>query len=279
MPESQRIVRDGGVLFGPKQADQHVSEITKALSTTNKKMIASSYRHIVPPKGFSDVVQTLLDEGVIFNAGGNKVSVRGWNLQDFWELASWPRDSEGGANIRFGLPVVDDIESLNEQDEEDGIMISAPPMTNIDSDREDEMEDEQESTLQGKNPFVTDITTVSGLQKEILSSKRDCVLFMSAPYCRTCRYLNPAYTRMARMVTTEKENVFFAKANTAGKAGKAIGKALDVAAVPTFVMFRGGQRYGSPLAITRLPSKKLDLAVKYLTSGRKWDSTAFEDKE
>ena len=35
-------------------------------------------------------------------------AIRGWTLADFWEQTSWPRDSSGTSNTRYGLPVRDD---------------------------------------------------------------------------------------------------------------------------------------------------------------------------
>jgi len=207
------------------------------------------------------------------------VSVRGWALQDFWELASWPRDSSG-SNVRFGLPALDEFD---DQLKEDGVMISAPPLVDNKFARDDNnfaMDNEEEIAREGQqsNPFVMDISDVAGLQEKILTNdEKDCIVFMSAPWCRTCRKLSPAYTRMARETANNNENVVFAKANTAGTKGKQLGKALEVDAVPTFLLFRGGKRFGNPLSLSRLPSKKLDLAMEFLTSGSEWDTAAFRE--
>mmetsp|Transcript_44445 Transcript_44445/g.66982 ORF Transcript_44445/g.66982 Transcript_44445/m.66982 type:complete len:88 (+) Transcript_44445:629-892(+) len=77
---------------------------------------------------------------------------------------------------------------------------------------------------------------------------------------------------MARLCKEGGDAVTFAKADAVGKVGKALGRALDVEAVPTFMLFKDGRRYGSPLSISSLPSKKLDLAMEYLTKGMEWDS-------
>jgi hypothetical protein len=45
------------------------------------------------------------------------------------------------------------------------------------------------------------------------------------------------------------------------------------------VLFRGGKRYGKPLSVSRLPSKKIDLALKFLAEGMEWDNTAFRELE
>jgi hypothetical protein len=84
---------------------------------------------------------------------------------------------------------------------------------------------------------------------------------------------------MARLHQEESSDIIFAKADTSSQLGKALSKALDVEAVPTFVLFRNGKRYGTALGVTRIPSKKLDLALHLLSSGEEWDSTAFRKLE
>ena len=74
-------------------------------------------------------------------------------------------------------------------------------------------------------------------------------------------------------------DVTFAKADATGKIGKALGKALQVDAVPTFVLFRRGHVYGSPMSISRLPSKQLEQAVDYLATGKGWDDALFADED
>jgi thioredoxin-like negative regulator of GroEL len=153
-------------------------------------------------------------------------------------------------------------------------MISEPPpiKSRFAQDKvseKDEAEIEREITANALDSYVMSIRGVDGLQRDIIAAEKDCLLFLSAPWCRTCRYLTPLYTRMARENSSE---VTFAKADVTGKIGKALGKALQVDAVPTFVLFRQGQVYGSPLAISRLPSKKLEQAIDYLANGMEWDN-------
>jgi thiol-disulfide isomerase/thioredoxin len=250
MTASQRIVRDSGILFGPKQAQQHL-EMMKPTP-------------IVPPPRFGETVERLLSLGITYNVQyKGPTAVRTWNLPDFWELASWPRDSSGGSNVRFGLPVLDDLgldllqEELDRQEERDSA-VSTP-------------------ASEAANPYVTSIIGMEGLHQTIVAPQQDCLLFLSAPFCRTCRTLGPLYTRMARL--QEESDIIFAKADTSGKLGKALSRALEVEAVPTFVLFRNGKRYGTALGVTRIPSKKLDLALQLLSSGEEWDSTAFRELE
>ena len=59
------------------------------------------------------------------------------------------------------------------------------------------------------------------------------------------------------------------------KKGKMISRLLGVDAVPAFVLFQNGKRYGDTLSISKLPSKKLDVALEYMKSGKKWDRNTF----
>jgi len=273
-PMAQKMVGDAGVLFGPGKVKNREKDIVSKVSS-RRAPPASEYQSIVPPKDFGSTVQTLLEKNVLFSSknGGDDVMVRGWELQDFWESASWPRDSNG-ANVRYGLPVIDDIDF-------DAEMINEAPATSNPVVRRLNDDDEivSQSTKKQKNPDVLDVDSVSDLNQHVLTSEKNCVLFMSASWCRTCKYLQSPYSRMAREISREHEDLFFAKANTAGMKGKEIGKALDVDAVPTFVLFREGKRYGNPLSISRLPSKKLDWAVEHLASGREWDSETLKELE
>jgi len=251
MTASQRIVRDNGVFFGPKKAQEQL------------EMMVQKATPIVPPLDFGTTVERLLEKNIIFDLKykGNE-AVRTWNLPDFWELASWPRDSSGGANVRFGLPVIDDL----------GLDLLQEAM-----DKQEQVEFREAQKPEEINPFVTPIVGVEGMQQIIVDAGQTCLLFLSAPFCRTCKSLAPAYTRMARL--QGNDSLIFAKADTSGKTGKALGKALEIDAVPAFVLFRNGQRFGTPLSVTRIPSQKLNLAVEMLTSGKEWDSAVFQGLE
>ena len=267
---SQRIIRDEGVLWGPKKADAHFNEMSKKIASGSP---SKDMQPIVPPKDFAYTLQTLLDQGVTWKAPvKNKVVARGWSLSDFWELMSWPRDSASGGDVRYGLPVVEDLESAIQER-----MISEPPPLPRRTAAEEKEQERQEAAEAEANPYVLNVRGVDGLQRDIIAAEKDCLLFLSAPYCRTCRYLNPLYTRMARQ-HSDSSKVTFAKADASGKIGKALGKALEVDAVPTFILFRQGQVYGSPLSVSRLPSKKLDRAVEDLAAGVEWDSALLDEE-
>lgn len=187
-----------------------------------------------------------------------------WNMQDFWELISWPRDAEGG-NTRFGLPTVEDLDTAAD-DIEDERRIEGSVQKIAQSPKEDFIDASDAS-----NPFVLDIHDLKDLNDQILTPKKDCILFLSAAYCRTCRYLSPQYIKLARTHAEAKNDVLFAKSNASSKIGKEVSRALGVDAVPAFCLFRAGKRYGSVLSVSKMPSKKLDLALDLLLSGGSWD--------
>lgn len=257
-------------MFGPRKADSYVSSVSSSASRNGS---SDSYTYIKPPKQFgSSTLQNLLDNKVLFTSGQIKlkdVVARGWSLKDFWESASWPRDSAGTGNTRFGLPVIDSFVEV-----EDERMISEAPSVSekfIPGNTKDPYK-------KGENPFVLDIEGLSELNEKVLSPEKDCVLFLSAPFCRTCKKLSPQFTSFARKKQSSfDEDIIFAKAHATGPLGKDLGRSLNVDAVPAFVMFRKGKVYGDQLSISRIPSNKLEVAVKYLASGAQWDTEDFRN--
>jgi len=254
MTQSQKIIEENGLLFGPGKVKEHLQRISKNSAR------ATSIR---PPNGFGKTVQTLLENGITLSwkSDGEGI-IRSWSVPQFWELASWPRDA-AGSNVRFGLPVVDDLDTISNELEmfEEG-------------EREKEKEELQQVEKSNSNPFVEEISGVNGLAQNIVDEKRNALLFLSAPFCRTCKSLSPGYTRLAR--TRQESGLMFAKANTSGPLGKELGRKLAVNSVPMFLLFRDGERFGKPLSINKLPSKTLDQALEYLTTGSEWDSDALD---
>mmetsp|Transcript_6536 Transcript_6536/g.11253 ORF Transcript_6536/g.11253 Transcript_6536/m.11253 type:complete len:109 (+) Transcript_6536:1-327(+) len=103
---------------------------------------------------------------------------------------------------------------------------------------------------------------------------------MSAKFCKTCRSINPIYTRMARLnQENENSNISFIKAEASGAMGKELGRHLSVRAVPSFVFFRKGKRFGIPLSVSKLPSKKIDKALELLASGSDWDDSILDEDD
>lgn len=261
---AQEIISDEGILFGPNKAKEYMRRM---LERTDIPQFA-------PPKDLGATVERLLEQGIVFQyPDGNpkQTYIRGWDLKMYWEATTWPRDSAGGANIRFGFPVPDDLDGVEER-----FMINEPPARQAPVLVVEDPSETEEADQEARS-FLVDVVGVSGLQSKIIDPEVDCLLFLSAPYCRTCRFISPQYLRMARM--GQGSGVVFAKANATGNLGKDLGRALDVDSVPTFLLFRKGKRFGKPLSISRLPSKKLQLAVEMLREGVPWDDAKIRDCE
>ncbi|GKY98691.1 hypothetical protein MPSEU_000825400 [Mayamaea pseudoterrestris] len=264
--KAQEIVADEGILFGPNQAKQYV----KRMHERNDLV------EFMPPPGLGATVEALLAQGVTFpnlNNNPNKLTyyMRGWDLKTYWEATTWPRDAAGGANVRFGFPVPDDLDNVEER-----FMINEPPARQAAVLVDDATSGEEDGDAES-NAFLVNVIGVNGLQSQIIDAQADCLLFLSAPFCRTCRYLSPQYLRMARM--GQDSGVMFAKANATGKAGKDLGKALDVDSVPTFLLFRRGKLFGKPLSISRLPSRKLQVALDMLREEADWDDAKIREAD
>jgi thiol-disulfide isomerase/thioredoxin len=313
--ESQQIISNQGLLWGPAKAKDHVNQLQNRARQATAAYFDS-------PVGLGCTVQTLLEQGRLlsppkeFKAAttADSVFVRGWSLKDFWEYTTWPRDAV--SNVRFGFPGPErnmyDYGD-DEDDENNGIydvynengersMISAPPMNPQDL-RPEMFQTAGEDDDDANNPYIVQISSVKGLQK-LVADEMTCVLFLSAPFCRTCRYLSPQYQRLARQynadtattnnnpasanslsetdessasISSRNNDLVFVKAQATGAEGKALGRALGIDSVPSFVLFSKGRRYGEPLSINRLPSKKLDLAMAYLRDNKEWDRQVFQE--
>lgn len=278
MTESQRLMESEGIFSGPKKADEHTQRIEKESFFMN----SLDCEAIPPPSGLGTTMEHLIGRGILFGASTKKNMhqkseiVRGWTLADFWEGATWPQDTAGTAQVRFGMPVLDDedldvIYSQKVAVEDANIAASRSEML---------MNSEPPKPIQD-NPFVYQVAGVHGVETEIMEKKLDCVLFLSAKFCRTCRTISPQYTRLARIAREEKNSsTVFCKAEASGLWGKDLGRYLGVDAVPTFILFREGQQFGTPLSISKLPSQKLKHALDLLESGNDWDSTTlFDDNQ
>ena len=260
--DSQRFVRDEGLFFGRAKAKEYEKKIINMVEDicNSRSSIQNLISYIVPPKDYaSKTVKKLFESGVTYTfpeAQGKKngMLIRGWSFRDFWEFASWPRDANG--SVRYGFPVSEEIDSGNLSE-------------NL---RDRQNENKQES---GENPVVVQVRGVEGLHDTIIAPQKDCILFLSAPYCRTCKSLSPQYTRMARYFSASK--FLFAKADTSGIIGKELAKIFQVTSVPAFVMFRKGRIYGSVIQTTKL--SKLEKAVRLLESGNEWDIGVILDDE
>eukprot|EP00804_Cyclotella_cryptica_P031004 CCRYP_013590-RA/>CCRYP_013590-RA protein AED:0.06 eAED:0.06 QI:960/1/1/1/0.66/0.75/4/33/331 len=265
LSKSQNIVKKNGLIFGPGKANAHV----KSLETINPQKCIP----LVPSPGFGkSTLQVLLDNKIIFPSKSNKATVtRGWSMQDFWEETSWPRDSNG-SGVRFGMPVIEE-EDLDALFQKERLLIQQG--TRIGARRE-EVEEEGRTAVQVKieqeNPYVREIFGVQGLADEVITQRKNCVVFVAMRSCRTCKAINPIYTRIAREYDGD---LMFAKADASGSAGKALGRQLGVAAVPSFVLFRKGIRYGV-VSTSKLPSDRLEKAISGMESGKDFDTSLQE---
>lgn len=245
LSHSQELIERKGLLFGPGAAKSYQERVARS---------ASPYL-LVPPIGLGGTVSSILNAGCVLKAEGGKVGdvyTSGWSLPAFWESTTWPRDTDGGGG-RFGMPVVRDLLDFDQDDEDDDVHYVSTTTLSLLPDSVVVASDE--------NPFVRTVLGVTGLQQRIIQPQEDCLLFLSAPFCRTCRYLGPSYTRMARL---NKGKIVFAKADTSGLLGKELGRYLRVESVPSFVFFSKGRRVGKPLGITKIPSPKLQAKVDKL---------------
>lgn len=279
LTESQQIVKQNGVLFGPGKANAHMKSMA-SLSPTQ-------CTPIVPSIGFgSSTLQTLLENNILFSTKDtNPVSVRGWAMKNFWEETSWPRDSSG-SGVRFGLPVVEELgeDDLDELFRIEQLELEKNRRTKLSS--EGGMDDKEvlvQTKVDVKNPYVMQIAGVEGLVETILSKRRSGVVFVAMRSCRTCKGINPIFTKLARERGSSSNDdgesgLVFGKADATGEAGKALGKQLGIVAVPSFVLFRDGVRYGA-VSTSKLPSVRLNKAIRDLEAGEEFDTSLEEEDE
>lgn len=291
MTKSQEIVLEEGILFAREpvlkyQKDiEKVDEIfgkvekTKDLDQQKKQEEQDMemeqeerYTRLPVPMQYGKMIQKLLDSKVIFPTDRNEngshknkdVFVRGCSFPDYAEIEIWPADSTDGATVRYGFPAIGELTLETKLDK---MMGSAKKKSSTKKKRA------KEKRVQ-ENPFVLEIDSLEDVKEEIVNCKKDAVLFVSAPYCKLCRSINPLFTRMARISKEEKQSdLLFAKASSAGKEGKQLTFTLNIDSVPTFVLFKKGQRYGEPFGVVKLPSKKLDTAIDYLLNDKEWESS------
>jgi hypothetical protein len=269
LTHAQQIIKNDGVLFGPGKANSYVKRM--------ESISSDECQNLVPSPGFGPAtLQVLLDNNVLFATKGTKstTAVRGWELKDFWEETSWPRDSSG-TGVRYGLPVPEE-EDLDESFRLEQLQLQRR-RTRVGS--EGGMDDEEvqvQSTADDRNPYVAQIVGVEGLAERIISKRRSCVVFVAMRSCRTCKSIGAMFTRIAR--ERDGGELMFAKADATGAVGKTLGKQLGIVAVPSFVLFRNGIRYGA-VSTSKLPSDRLDKAIRDLEAGRDFDTSLEEEED
>lgn len=275
LSHSQTIIAKEGIFGGPGHCDKYLQNVSR-----QSFLNSPDCQPVFPPGKVGYTVESMLKNGVIFSEAQRKKMlkktdcVRGWTLNDFWEQTRWPRDSSG-SGVRYGLPVVE------EPDPDLEPMISEPPsrMLNyqyVESVSAQESEPQPPTPVQD-NPYVVPIVSVSGMKSEIEDTGIHCIMFLSAKFCKTCKEINPKYTRMARQAE-DTSAIVFAKAEVSGKWGKELGRHLEIDAVPAFILFRNGRLFGTPLSTSKLPSKKINRALDLLESGADWDPNILREK-
>ena len=246
-----------------------------------------NYQLLPPPRDYSKTLNTLFQKKVIYPTDRNengghankKLFVRGCSFPDYAELEIWPQDATEGAAVRFGFPSIKELtlearmETMMGTFDNAQSKKSTSKSTASGDDNASESIPKKKREMKQENPFVINIESLGDITEEIRNKEKDAVIFVSAPYCRLCRSISPLYNRMARISKEELgSDLQFAKAVTStSKAMKQLTFTLQIDSVPTFVLFRKGERYGEPLGVGKLPSVKLNRAIESLKTGKDWD--------
>mmetsp|Transcript_42028 Transcript_42028/g.101270 ORF Transcript_42028/g.101270 Transcript_42028/m.101270 type:complete len:327 (+) Transcript_42028:367-1347(+) len=278
--ECQKIVAKEGIFGGPGKADDYCKKAAASVTTKSDDCTA-----IPPPLDIGNSMTALLEKGILFTQSDRKKLyaksdvVRGWSLADFWENTRWPRDTSGNSDVRFGLPVISYEEEEEETEQAELMARLADGPSNFERLAAKKLNNNVEPASVGEapqpaqnNPHVFQINGVSGVNNAIVSTKKNCILFLSARFCQTCKRLDPKYTRLARIEKDKHDSsVLFAKAEMGSSWGKQLGRHLAVDAVPSFVLFREGKQFGEAISVSDLPSDKIEQALDLLESDREWD--------
>ena len=295
MTHSQQLIKTEGILFGPGKVNSYVKSTTSNTSKSNSNNNSNKCLNLIQSPGFGpSTLQVLLENNVIYysnNKNKESISIRKWEIQDFWEETSWPRDNSG-TGIRYGLPVLSDDDDDDDELDESFRNIDQPLSWAVKQQRQqklgtrvgsvggmDEQEVQKQTIVDNTNPYVTQIVGIDGLATNIIYPRRNSVVFVAMRSCRTCsKSINTMYTKLARDRDTKGDtNILFAKADATGSTGRALGKQLGIVAVPSFVLFRNGLRYGAVFT-SKLPNDRLDQAIRDMEAGKDFDVSLEEDE-
>ena len=97
-----------------------------------------------------------------------------------------------GASVRFGFPGIDELTLEASVDKMMGATTPVPKPI--------------KKNVKQKNPFVMDVTALSDIREDIVFEEKDCLLFISAPYCKLCKAIDTGYNRMARISKEETDS-------------------------------------------------------------------------
>lgn len=282
--KAEEIVASEGLLWGPGKAKEYLKSLSGKAKTAPTATL--------PVAGWGTLVEQLLQAGLVApslhtvdQTKGSTIWIRGWSLKNTWEANTWPSNTDG---TRFGFPELEDDED-DEDEEDDFVVVNTENLPSRVQPRSESARQQQESNRASTvsraqpssvSPFIKSVYGPEGLEEDVIKPELDCILFMSAPFCRTCKKLQAPYARLARLNHEDDgSQVVFAKADIVGGFGKALGKTLDVNAVPTFVLFRKGERFGRPLSISKLPDHQFDLALEFLKEKQDWDDSQFDSDD
>lgn len=297
MTHSQQLIITDGLLFGPGKVNSYVKS-TMSYTPQGNNMNSNKCLNLIPSPGFGpSTLQVLLENNVIYSSNNKSdrepILIRKWEIQDFWEETSWPRDNSG-TGVRYGLPVLSDDDDDDDEDEDklDELLrnIDQPLSWAVKQQQQqqlgtrvgsvggmDEQEVRKQTIVDNTNPYVTQIVGIDGLATQIIYPRRSSVVFVAMRSCRTCKSINTMYTKLARDRDTKGDtNILFAKADATGSTGRQLGKQLGIVAVPSFVLFRNGLRYGAVFT-SKLPNDRLDQAIRDMEAGKDFDKSLEEE--
>ncbi|KAL3802561.1 hypothetical protein ACHAW5_010954 [Stephanodiscus triporus] len=227
-------VKNDGVLFGPGKANSYVKSI--------ESMSYDKCQNLIPSPGFVP----------------NQQPLEGWELKDFWEETSWPRDNSG-TGVRFGLPVPERKIWMNRSESSNCNFKSGAPVGS--EGGMDKKEMQRQSTV---------------IIKIHMSHKFDGV----ASFSLLCDPVGRARV-LIQCLQRWRENTLGANccsprqmqpAPRARRWGNNLGLLPFVAC-----LFHNGIRYGAVFT-SKLPSDRLDKAIRDLEAGEDFD-TSLEEEE
>jgi hypothetical protein len=97
-----------------------------------------------------------------------------------------------GASVRFGFPGIDELTLEASVEKMMGATTPVPKPI--------------KKNVKQKKSFVMDVTALSDIREDIVFEEKDCLLFISAPYCKLCKAIDPGYNRMARISKEETDS-------------------------------------------------------------------------
>ena len=285
MTRSAELFKDGGVFRGPGIVSGYRKEVVNAVKFERDGEWGGAGVDWV---GVQDVHGRLLESGNVFfdeKIKTGSVNIRGSDARDLLESTTWPRDSEG-VNVRYGFPPVigfEDDEDYDEDYDEDFDEDDDEDYSGDEDERNDGTEyfggEEDEDTkeigeeqdrmtkLKTSAAQVRSITKLQEVSSEIMETESNAVLFLSAPWCKACKFMGPPYKRLSKL----EPEVKFLQVSISSEEGKEVSRWLGVDSVPSFVFFRDGKVIGDPVSTAKLrKGGEVYAGVQLLKTGGQW---------